>query len=78
MNRERIASTLLWAVALASLIGGIGAYRYFLTAPELRFPSVEARWQLLPFGLLLGLTIALLLKESIPSRAAKNDLEPRR
>jgi len=78
MNRERIASTLLWAVGLASLIGGIGAYRYFLTAPELRFPAIEARWQLLPFGLLLGLTIALLLKESTPARTAKNDFESRR
>lgn len=78
MNRERIASTLLWAVGLASLIGGFGAYRYFLTAPELRFPQTEARWQLLPFGLLLGLTIALLLKDKNPARAAKNDVESRR
>ena len=63
MPKQQTSRLLLIAAFAIALIGGIGAWRYYRIPIELRFSSHDAWWQILPYVLVLLLTIALLLKK---------------
>ncbi len=73
MPASSIARNLLWVALVLVVVGGIGAYRFFITTPELRFPQTEALWQLLPYLIMLIVVIALLLARRRPTASEKTN-----
>lgn len=58
-----VAKNIAWVVLIGALLGAAGAYRYFITPPNLRFASTEAFWIALSFvgDALLAVVVLLLM-----------------